>query len=215
MPEDSNMLRLICLIGSVLFLMVACDRAETPKNPLSQQQAADTALRVLQKLVTSQNFKAMGFDSENEVEQSRLSTPLPVFNVGLDQIKGYDTSKDPNTLLTASSEIVYPVTVGGRVKSSVTIVHKEQGYQPSSFGNAEIIRRLSEYRREENAGNEFIVRVPALNMYFLGRRAENQVLLVPIIEDPRLKLRPGEPLPAQTVLAELTPIARAYNGLPM
>jgi hypothetical protein len=41
------------------------------------------------------------------------------------------------------------------------------------------------------------------------------LLLVPIIDDPRLKLKPGEAVPAQTVIEQLVPLAKEYNGLPM
>lgn len=209
------MLRFLLLTGSLLFLMAGCERAEMPKPPSSQpQQAANDALGVLQKLVNSGNFKAMGFDSENEVKQAQLGQPLAIFNIPLDQLKSYNLSKDASSLLIATSETVYPVTVNGQVKSSVTIVQKEQGYQPSSFGNAAVIRRLAG-PQGENTTNEFIVRVPALSMYFLGKRVEEKLLFVPVIEDPRLKLRLGEPVPAETVLEQLVPIANAYNGLPM
>lgn len=101
------------------------------------------------------------------------------------------------------------------MKSSVTISHKENGYQASSFGNAEIIKSLSRYRQAQAGSGDFVVRVPAFNMYYLGRRIEKRLLLVPIIDDPRLKLKPGEVVGAETVLEQLVPLANAYNGLPM
>ena len=60
-----------------------------------------------------------------------------------------------------------------------------------------------------------MVRVLALNMYFLAKRVENRLFLTPIMEDPRLKLPIGEAVPAEIVLEQLVPIANAYNGLPM
>jgi len=40
-------------------------------------------------------------------------------------------------------------------------------------------------------------------------------MIIPIAEDPRLKLRPGEPVPLETALPDLVAAANAYNGLPM
>ena len=170
---------------------------------------------VLQKLVNDQNYRAMGFDSLDEVKQAQLGQPLDVFNIGLDQLKSYQTGANATGLLSKTAETIYPVTVSGQVKSSVTIVQKEGGYHPSSFGNAEIIKSLSRYRRGDLAANDFVVRVPALNMYFLGRKVEDRLFLTPVVEDPRLKLRPGEAVPAEIVLQDLVPLANAYNGEPI
>ena len=120
---------------------------------------------------------------------------------------------DAASLLTRTAETVYPVMINGETKSSVTIVHKEGGYAPSSFGNAEIVKNLTRYRNP--GGSDFMVRVPALNLYFLGRQVDNHLVLVAVSEDARLKLRPGEPAPAETVLQQLVPLANAYNGLPL
>ncbi len=204
------------LTGILALAMVACRGAETPKPPAPQPgQAATDSLGILQRLVTTQNYRAMGFDSADEVKQAQLGQPLALFNVGLDQLKSYHPGDNADRLLTKSSESIYPVTVSGQVKSSVTIVQKDNGYRPSSFGNAPIIKDLSRYRTADKAANDFVVRVPALNMYFLGERTENRLLLTPIIDDPRLKVQPGQPLPAEVIFEQLVPIANSYNGLPL
>jgi hypothetical protein len=202
------------LISMLALVMAGCQqRAEQPKPPSSQPQAAASdALGVLRKLINEQNYKGMGFDSVDEVKQAELAPPLDVYNIGLDQLRAYKVGENADSLLTKTSETIYPVAVNGQVKSSVTIVKKNEGYQPSSFGNAPIVKDLTRYRKEES---DFAVRVPALNMYFLARHVENHLLLTPIVEDPRLKLHAGEAVPAETVLEQLVPIANAYNGLPM
>ena len=204
------------LICGLLLSMMACEKAEPPKPPSTQpQEAATTAIGVLQKMVNESNFRDLGFDSLDQVKQAQPGQPLKVFEIGLDQLKGYKAETNPDSLLLQSSKTIYPVEVNGQVKSSFTVNHRENGYQASSFGNAAIIKSLSQYRQSGVAGNDFVVRVPAFNMYYLGRRIENRLLLVPIIDDPRLKLKPGEAVPAQTVLEQLVPLANAYNGLPM
>lgn len=210
-------MRSLLLTCGLLLFMMGCQKSnEPPKSPSSQpQEAATTAIGVLQKMVTEKNFHALGFDSADQVKQAQLGEPLSIYDVGLDQLKTYKTGTDPNTLLVQSSRTLYPVTVNGQVKSSVTISHKESGYQASSFGNAEIIKSLSRYRQAQAASGDFVVRIPAFNMYYLARRVEKRLVLVPIIDDPRLKLKPGEAVSAETVLDQLVPLANAYNGLPM
>jgi hypothetical protein len=197
-----------------VFLVTGCSKHTSQPPPPAQQpqQAAENAIGVLQKLVNEQNYKSLGFDSLDEVKRAQLAMPMRVYNIGLDKLKGYQAGQDPNTLLAASPETIYPVTVDGQVRTGVTIVHKEQGYEPSSFGNADIVKRLAENRHNEG---EFAVRVPAFNMYFVGRRVEDRLVLVPIVNDPRLKVEQGQAVPIEVVLDQLKPYVDAYNGLPM
>lgn len=199
-----------------LLLLLGCSQQSTPKPPSSQpQEAAKNAVSVLQKLVTEQNFKSMGFESLEEVKNAQLGQPLQVYTIGLDKLKTAEPGADPATVLTQSPETIYPVTVQGAVRSSVTITHLRDGYAPASFGNADIVKALSRFRQAEAGQNEFVVRVPAFNMYFLARRVETRVVLVPILDDPRIKAKAGEPVPLPTLLETLRPLANEYNGLPM
>jgi len=209
-------MRSLISIFALVVLLVGCESKQAPKPPSQQpQQAADTAIGVLQKLVNEQNYRSLGFDSVDEVKQAQLGQPLTVMNIPLEALKGYQPGTDPQTLLVKSSETIYPVTVNAQVKSSVTIVHSEAGYAPSSFGNAPIVKALSQYRQGPNAESQFVVRVPALNLYFLGQTVEGKTMIVPIAEDPRFKLRPGEAVSLEAALPELVAAANAYNGLPL
>lgn len=202
------------LLTVCVFLLMGCSHQNTAPPPPAQQpqEAATNAIGVLQKLVNEQNYKSLGFQSLDEVKQAQLGQPMEVYNLGLDKLKSYQAGQDPNSLLTPSAETIYPVTVGGSVRTGVTIVHKEQGYEPSSFGNADIVKRLSTYRQ---TAADFVARIPAFNMYFVGRHIETRVVLVPIVGDPRLKVQAGEATPLEVVVDQLRPYVNAYNGLPM
>jgi hypothetical protein len=209
--------RWIPMITAALLLAASCaqHRGENaPPQTGDAQQAASNALATLQKLVTEQNYKALGFTSADEVKRATLAPPLALYNIGLDRLKGYQAGQDANALLTASSETIYPVTAGGQVRSSVTVVKKESGYTTASFGNADIVKGLSRYRGA-NTPDGFAVRIPAFSMYFLGNRVENRLMLTPVSEDSRLPFRVGVAVPAEDVLKAIIPLAQAYNGLPM
>jgi len=200
----------------MLMLAAGCVRSSTssPAPTGDAQQAASNALVTLQKLVNEQNYKGLGFASLDEVKTSTLAPPLVLYNLGLDRLKNYQPGQNPNSLLTASSETIYPVSVAGQVRSSVTVVKTETGYTTASFGNAANVKDLTRYRHT-NQPNEFAVRVPALSMYFLGNRVENRLMLTPVSMDSRLPLRAGAEVPAEEVITAIVPLARAYNGLPM
>jgi hypothetical protein len=192
-----------------VFLMIGCSR---PKNesklPAQQrQEAATSAISMLQKLVDGQNYKSLGFQSIDEVRQAQLGQPIEVYNISLEKLKSYQKGQDPKSLLTPSAETIYPVIVGGSVRTGVTIVRKEQGYESSSFGHADIVKRLAQYRR---SAAEFAVRIPAFNMYFVGRHMETRVVLVPIVNNPQLKVQAGEAAPLEVVVDQLRPYANPY-----
>lgn len=197
-----------------VFLMMGCQpKQPAPKPPAQQpQQAATDAIGTLQKLVNEENYKSLGFQSLDEVKQAQTGQPFEVQNLGLDKLKSYKAGADPNSLLVPSTETIYPVNVGNAVRSGITIVHKQQGYEPASFGNADIVQRLSANR--QNPG-DFVVRIPAFNLYFIARRVETRIVLVPIVDDPRLKVRTGEATPIEVVIDQLRPYIEDYNGLPM
>jgi hypothetical protein len=202
------------IVTTCFFLLVGCSPHKGGSNPSVQlqQQAADNAIGLLQKLVNEQNYKSLGFLSLDEVKQAQLGQPMEVYNLGLEKLKSYRTGQDPSSLLTPSAETIYPVTVDGSVRTGLRIVHKEHGYEPSSFGKADIVKRLAEYRR--NPG-EFVVRIPVFQMYFVGRHVETCVVLVPISNDPRLKVQAGEAAPLEVIVNQLRPYANSYDGLPM
>jgi hypothetical protein len=204
------------LIFALLLVTAGCERGSGPqKPPASQpQEAAADGLNTLKTMVNEQNYRSMGFDSADQVNQAQLGSPLSVSDIGLDQLKGYKTGVKPDSLLTQTNRTMYPVTVGTDVKSSITTTQRDNGYRASTFGDAEIIKSLARYRKAESQG-DFVVRVPALAMYFLARRVEDRVVVIPIIEDPRLKVKVGEPMPLETVLEQLVQLVNNYNGEPM
>jgi len=207
----------VLIIAGGLLLAAGCNQGRGSASPPpagDAQQASANALVTLRKLVTEQNYKGLGFQSADEVTGATLGQPLTQYNIGLDRLKSYEPGADASALLSASSETIYPVTVGGQVRSSVTVVKRENGYTTASFGNAAIVKALTRYR-ESNTPNGFVVRIPVFGMYFLGNRIENRLLLTPVYEDSRVPLRTGEAVPAEEVLKVIVPLAREYNGLPM
>ncbi len=193
------------------FLMMGCTQRKNEPKPAAMelQEAGENAIDVLQKLVNEQNYKSLGFLTIGEVQQAELGEPMEVYNMGLEKLRSFRAGQDPNSVLMLSVETIFPVTVGSEVRTGVTISHREQGYEASSFGNADVVRRLAGYRQSPK---EFAVRIPALNMYFVGRHVETCILLMPIINDPRLKLQAGETAPLEVVVKQLRPYLTHHSS---
>lgn len=200
------------VLAFCVVLLAGCSREKYEPKPLAQQpqEAASSAIGTLQKLVDDQNYWSLGFQTLDEVKHARLGEPIEVYMIGLEKLKDYRSGQDPSSLLVPSAETIYPVTVGGNVRTGLTIIHKEQGYESSSFGRADVVKRLAAYRKEPG---EFAVRIPAFNLYFIGKHAETHVILVSIANNPRLRVQEGETAPLEAIVEQLRPYIDSYNGI--
>ena len=212
-------MRTLFVSFALLVLLTACGhRDPTSKTASPQPQpAAELALSWLRDLVgeDEENNKESGFDSVEQVEQATLGQPLEVYFVRLDKLREWNgEAPDALVLQSKSEETVYPVLVDKQMKSTVSIFRDAAAaYRPATLGNAEIARTLAQYGQGQG---DFIVRVPAFGMYFIGRRAANQVELTPVRADSRLPdFPPGKPVPSVQILQQLVPLAKSMDaGLP-
>jgi hypothetical protein len=185
--------------------------------PEAADKVAATALQTFQGLVTRDNFRQMGFDKPEDVRAARLDQPLRQFLVPLDRLRNYTPGSDPAGLLTGGDSLLYPILVGSEVKSSIVLESGPSGWRVTSFGAPRFARFVATARSQGGAGavaGDFVVRVPALNLFFLGQRSGSDLVLVPLLEDARLPLKSGARVPAKEIFEKLVPLARAHNDLP-
>lgn len=156
---------------------------------------------------------SMGFAGPADLQAATTGEKLDVFMIRLDSLKGAPAGAGSvEGLLTATSDTVVPVLVGGRVRSSITVTRGAGGYSASAFGEAGLAA-IGEGRPLPQGA--FLVRVPALGLQFVGSREAGKVMLTPTAADPRLRLEPGRAVPAEAVVQQLVPLAQNHNGLPM
>jgi hypothetical protein len=221
-------MRCAMVLGTTLLVVMSFGCAEktqpAPETPARQpQEAATRALETLQKMITPQNFKAMGFESLDEVKAAALGEPLALFYVRLDQLREFQPGTDPNTLLTDVGQMIYPVTVREQTRSSIVVAKTEETWKAVRFGGPNLIKAVAEVRKGSPPSTtaapavsaSFLVEVPALKVYFLGSRSDQRLTLTPLLDDPTVKFKAGVPMPAEEALGALVPIAKAYNGLPI
>ena len=148
-----------------------------------------------------------------EAASAQLAEPLRVFWVGLDALKNYHAGADPRALLTDFRTVFYPVTVAASVRSSITVKQRDAGWMATDFGQPELAKRVAA-ARGAGMGEAVLVRVPALNTYFVGTTTGGSLVLTPIADIPGTELRANVAAPADTVFAALAARARASNELP-
>ena len=211
----------ILLLG--LTLLAACSSSIQPAgfsqqegaNPSLQgkdsDEAARKSLEFFRQLVRDDNFRALGFESRSEAAEAQLSNPLRVSLVPLDQLRNYERGSDPQNLLVEANRMIYPVTVKGQVRSSIVVTRMGENWQGGSFGDAALAKLLTSTRKSQS---DFVVWVPALNVYFVASLTNNRLVLIPVLDHPNLGLKVGSPYPAEDAFLALVPAARSYDGSP-
>ena len=215
-------MRILIAILAAFFVMLSQVNAEQYRLPLKElENKASESLATLSKLVTKQkNYREMGFESLNELKRMNIGEPLQVFIVRLDHLKEYKKGGDPNKMLSGGNHVIYPVLVNKQVRSSVTIAEVEKNWRAVSFGNPTVVKLLTKIRMDSAETNRlplssyFIVRVPALNFYFLGYRIDNKLMLTPLLDDPRFEFKTGVSKSADKVFTTILPAAKEHDGLP-
>jgi len=207
-------LRILLLLLPVLAMLpelpMDSDVDAAEKQRSGPQEAAGQGLENLRLLVTEKNLKAMGFESPSEAALAKLGDPMQVFRVPLDELRNYQPNSDPERLLVDADRIIYPVVVRD-IRSLVIVEKTAKGWQPTNLGSPKLAKVLFDRRKEKS---DFIVWVPALNLYFVANRVDNKLMLTPVLDDPNVELSAGRTLPADKVFSLIVPAAKSYNGLP-
>ncbi|HTV83447.1 MAG TPA: hypothetical protein VME18_12410 [Acidobacteriaceae bacterium] len=199
-------------------------RLEPSSQALAQaiteaQPAARTSLGDMRRAGVPGRYRLLGFKSPDEAKSGVLGQPMAVFYVPLNQLQNY-AGGDPQALLQGGNEILYPVTIGTEVRSSITVRNLNGKWQTTQLGRPILARTLFGIRDNDAAklnsptSSYFVVLVSALNLRFIGHLQGTQFFLIPTRSDPTLNLRAGVAYLAQGVFSELVPVAKANNGQP-
>jgi len=215
------MWRLLLSVFIASLIMMSQANSQEAKLPFKEiQPVAKKSLETFSQLVTDKNYKQMGFDSPEEVRSATLGTPIQDFMVRLDRLKKYEPGSRPDDLLTATGQVIYPVLVKDQVKSSMTISKNKESWHAVSFGGPNFVKLISKTLVENSRktgldhSSYFLVRVPSVNLFFLGFRSTNELMLIPLMDDKKLGFKGGIGMKAEKIFTAILPDARAHNGLP-
>jgi hypothetical protein len=196
----------------MVYFLSGCQTARTQPPPRSTQAvAAQEGLATLKHVVNANNYAALGFGSPDEVRRAALGEPLQIYLVRLDALQKFTDQTNPETLLVDARRSLYPVKVSERVATSIFVTQSPDGWRATELGNAAVAQLVSRYR---HSPTDFVLHVPALQVYFVGNRVEGMLILTPVTDDPRTGLRAGGALPAGPAFLKLQKAANEYNGLP-
>ena len=197
----------------LLAAAAANGQTETTRAPEMNQvmRVATEGLATLRELAGKMSG-ATGLTAE-EAAQARLGTPLRVFFVPLGALKEYRGDKDPRALLSDAKSFLFPITVGSETRSSLTVKELQGNLAASDFGQAELAKRIASVRGDASDAKAVLVRVPALNLFFIGH-TEGAFTLTPIADVPGSDLPAGRAADAAEVFKVLSAMAQKLTGDP-
>ncbi len=183
--------------------------------------AAGKGLAQFRNLADAESYKDLGLPDLASAAKAGLGTPKRDFIIRLDQLKAYKPGADIEGLLIDTKIVHYPVMVGGKAISSISLANQKGKWNLISVGDAQrtalrkaaIDNSVKRFAKAEE--DHFIVRIPALNLEFTAFRDRADALqLASVSDNPMAGLTAGEAEPAAKVLARLLPLALADDGLP-
>jgi Papain-like cysteine protease AvrRpt2 len=156
-------------------------------------------------------------ESEDRIKLS-LGFPLPIIALGLEDLRAPDAPSLIALLGRDSGAVLYPVLSGERVRDSFLMIKRGDEWVAGGYANTSVARRLVEQRRQrastvaENA-QHYLLSVPALGGFFLARGTGADATLIPVNDDPSIKvgerpLHANTPYRADEVLPALAEAAR-------
>jgi hypothetical protein len=151
------------------FILVACsaaaptERASTTEAPAAHPPAAVStlaavhadehrglALRSLasvREVVARGNASKLGLSAE-DIDGATLGEPVLVYPVSGEKVLGRSRTPgaDAHLVLGEATEMMYPVVVGGTVRSAVVLGRTESGWQLASIGRAGLAKSVDAAR---------------------------------------------------------------------
>ena len=171
-------------------------------------------------------------DAEALLQKAQLSFPIPLFIIGLKRLQQFDMlqvsplallADEDNWLFTPPSFssltpqlFLYAITIDNKVHSSVRVRVAFSSPSPTPhnlifnterLGSGALIKRIDTHRRDpitrRISEEYFLVSIPALNRYYLGRLHNNKFLITAITKDLPVGLPEGQEGDAREVFQQL------------
>lgn len=190
------------------------ERTDLSSEPGLEEGKA-RGMKVLREL-RSEDLELAG----GEQSQAVAGQSMKEYMVRLDALKGYGEGGDADSLLVETGNVHVQVLSGGVPKATICLTKGKEGWELVSLGEKrkaglrEGAVALSKRRLLKKSDDHFLVRIPAMNLEFVGTYQHKALMISPIADDAETGLKAGDILPASEVFLKLAPLARKHEGLP-
>ncbi len=179
------------------------------------------SLNDLAQLAKQVDVRTLGFNNLDQVLAAKLGQPIADVMVRLDELREYRPGDQVKSLLHVTGRLIYPLEVDRMARSAMVLsLNKSENWTLESFGGASQIGMLTELRKQlanqegRSQQDYYQVRVPALQLMFLGIEQNGEEYLSPLFDMPVHGMAKGKIYPASEVLEKLVDAARKHNGEP-
>jgi hypothetical protein len=228
-PSASTTTLRIGIAGEVVTVPPDVLKVERSADPQSDWlQARDKAVARLVELSKSGDPRRLGFLAPPDARGLVVLDPLKNATVQFVELQVYKGTTDPAAIIIPERRLTFPIVAGGKVVSSVTLLHSNGTWVPSAYGDATTIRSVMKARIAAalpqpgagavlpgKAADYTIVNVPGLNDLFVSAKGQgNELYLIPVSTNPSLGFAAGVPTSARDAWLKLQPLAQKHKGLP-
>lgn len=170
--------------------------------------AAQLGVRTFEKIISGENADKFGFSFRGDSPRLQ-GDPLRIVVIPSDRLKNFPVDNDnPEQLLLETDEFIYPIHVGGKVQSSLSVrkISGEKNWTTTSYAPEDDLAELYvRYRKPDS----FIVQVPVLKIIFLGDFHEGKLFLTPMVDLSQFNLQAGIASPAKDVIRKIQSAAKS------
>ncbi len=186
----------------------------TAEDLQASREAASQALEVI-AVLADPLLEKLGLGAAGARSAAALGEPIPVFNLNLNHIKELGKGEDPRTLLTRSDEMFYPISVAGKVVSSVTVEkHDDDGWTMASIGQSHLTAKLVELQRvmELTGEHTVVVNVPAMYQMFLVNASAELPIFIPVYDVPVMDLLAMQTIGGSELFVKLKSLVESFES---
>jgi hypothetical protein len=205
-----------------IYLLIIClamvgNNVVHGQNQVDFNELASEALRSFSRIVDSKNFELFGLAAADALKGAEPGDAIVHYGVPLDLLRRYQDGQDPNELVSEMGYATVPLVRQGTDKpAAFVLIHQSREmWSVSGLGEAPYSEGFMQLSRElDLQGEPMLVRIPAMNLAFVGTKADDILSLAQITDLEIEGMRKGGFAPAAVVFSALARQAREMEDLP-
>jgi hypothetical protein len=201
--------------ASVYLVDTAPAAFSVPQPPDAANEAASTGKTIVEQVVQNDKEQAgpLGFRSADEATDAnmKIGSAIAVMSISVDSLKGYSPSRDLAGLFKPTDQFIYPITVGGKVRSAITVrkMQKTGQWKAIAFGAYGVPLAAEQLNILDSV---FFVRLYELELWFLGTLSGQELTLFPIKLTPAHGISIGKQENGRDALTKLAEEANQFDS---
>jgi hypothetical protein len=201
--------------ASVYLVDTAPTAVSVPQPPYAANEAASTGKTIVEWVVQNDKEQALalGFRSADEATDAnmKIGSAIAVMSIDVDTLKGYSPGSDLTGLFKPTDQFIYPITVGGKVRSAITVrkVKKTGLWKAIAFGAYGAPLAAEQLNILDSA---FIVRLYELELWFLGTLSGQELTFFPLKLAPAHGISIGKQENGHDALTKLAEEAKRFDS---